>query len=182
MRRPIPTARRRAKRDALRAAILDTADRAGKLSTDRIVAAAKSPKNPLHDQFEWDDSVAAHQQRLGVARALIRDIVYVGEDLEGNVVQTIAFVQEPGVFNRSSFIPLSSAVRNKAMSLAIIAAELARCEGNIRRTQEIADVLKMRKDVDTVLMQLITLQKKVERATARIGRSKRTGREDRPSA
>lgn len=180
--RPIVTAPRRARREALRREIEATRDSKGRLTTQRVVEAAKDPKSVLHSQFEWDDSVAAHQHRLGVARALIRDIVYIGVDSTGKAVSAIAYVPEPGVYNRSSFIPLSSAVRNKTLAVEIMTAELARCEGNIRRTQDIADVLKMRAHIDKLLHDLIGIQEKVKRASMRIKTSKRTQREDRPAA
>ncbi len=37
-----------------------------------VVAEAKRPKNPLHNEFEWDDAKAAHEHRLDTARRIIR--------------------------------------------------------------------------------------------------------------
>ena len=46
----------------------------GELRREDIVEAARSSRNPLHKEFEWDDKVAAHEQRLDRAGYLIRHL------------------------------------------------------------------------------------------------------------
>lgn len=46
----------------------------GDLEPDDIVREARAKHNPLHQNFEWDDSAAAHAHRLQQARALTRCI------------------------------------------------------------------------------------------------------------
>lgn len=43
----------------------------GRLDPKDVVNDARHPRSPLHDSFEWDDSVAAEQHRLLQARRLI---------------------------------------------------------------------------------------------------------------
>ena len=50
-------------------------DQDGILTAEAVVEAAKDPESPLHHQFEWDDSAAAHAHRLNQARQLIRTVV-----------------------------------------------------------------------------------------------------------
>lgn len=52
-------------------------DRDGRLEPALVVREAADPKNPLHDSFEWDDSLAAAEHRLQQARQLIRIAVTV---------------------------------------------------------------------------------------------------------
>jgi hypothetical protein len=61
--------------------------------------------------------------------------------------------------------------RNKALARATMQAELNRCEGSIRRAQDIADVLGMRAEVDQLLHEIIDLQERV--ALAEKGRKRR---------
>ena len=56
---------------------LDQLTRDGVLMPEDVVRFAKNPKTALHQQFEWDDSAAAHQHRLEQARAVIRTYVIV---------------------------------------------------------------------------------------------------------
>lgn len=55
-------------------ALLRIYERAGALRAEDVVEEARSAKSPLHDWFEWDDSVAAEQYRLQQARQLVREI------------------------------------------------------------------------------------------------------------
>jgi len=49
----------------------------GVLRPADVVKAAKAQTSPLHKYFTWDDTEAAHKQRLHEARALIRATVTV---------------------------------------------------------------------------------------------------------
>lgn len=51
----------------------------GRLEPEWVVHNAKSPHNPLHDLFEWDDNVAAQNYRVDQARAVIRSLEVVIE-------------------------------------------------------------------------------------------------------
>lgn len=53
----------------------------GILRAEDVVKNAAVRTSPLHPEFEWDDTKAAHQHRLDQARALIRVCVeFVGEE------------------------------------------------------------------------------------------------------
>lgn len=143
----------------LKKAIEATADGEGRITPDGIVAAAKNPKNPLHGEFDWNDATAAHQHRLAVARHLIRTIEYVGTDVKGRPVTAIAYVHEPSA-KEQSYVPLTKAQKDKALARSILTDELARCEAAIRRAREIADVLRLRDELDDLLRGIIDLRKR----------------------
>jgi len=44
-----------------------------------VVDAARSKRSPIHDDFEWDDAVAAEEARRYTARSMIRMLVVVVE-------------------------------------------------------------------------------------------------------
>lgn len=52
----------------------------GRLTASGVVRRARQKSSPLHEYFEWDDSVAAHQHRLWQARQLIKRITIVREE------------------------------------------------------------------------------------------------------
>lgn len=54
-------------------------ERGGRLAPTDLVADATYDDSPLHDLFEWDDEVAAHEHRLTQARYIIRSIVVTVE-------------------------------------------------------------------------------------------------------
>lgn len=57
------------------------------LIPDMVLDAAADPKSPLHDYFEWDDSVCARRYRIEQAGEIISRIRYVIVTDEGEVSQ-----------------------------------------------------------------------------------------------
>lgn len=57
----------------------------GELTPSLVVEKASDATNPIHDCFEWDDSLAANLHRRQQARMLIGSIVVIkSEEYEGN--------------------------------------------------------------------------------------------------
>jgi hypothetical protein len=55
---------------------LAAANRGGEMAkAEAVINAARSKRSALHPYFPWDDSVAAHQHRLYIARTLLRVVV-----------------------------------------------------------------------------------------------------------
>jgi hypothetical protein len=47
---------------------------AGRLTPELVLDDARDPDSPLHDRFEWDDTLAAEKYRRGQAADLIRSV------------------------------------------------------------------------------------------------------------
>src|SRR6185437_11347508 len=60
----------------------------GELTAELALDAARPKSSPLHDGFEWDDTVAAEQHRLTQARSMIRSVVIVPDKSMGPAVPT----------------------------------------------------------------------------------------------
>lgn len=73
-------------------------DRGGRLTPDDVVISARPRRSPLHDAFEWDDSVAAKAHRLNQARYLLRsvEVVIRSDGYSGPRRQSRAFVVVSG--------------------------------------------------------------------------------------
>ena len=55
----------------------------GGLTAETVVEAARPEESPLHGQFEWDDTEAAHQFRLVQSRSLMRRVgVIIREEVK----------------------------------------------------------------------------------------------------
>lgn len=64
----------------------------GALTPDLVVEEATPKSSPLHDRFEWNNSVAGHAYRLIQARELIRSVkVTYRNDLTGEKSTVRAF-------------------------------------------------------------------------------------------
>ncbi len=66
-------------------------DNGNVLTPHVIVEKAKSKNSPIHDHFEWNDSVAGEKYRLWQARYLINQIHIVVENAEGDEESIRAF-------------------------------------------------------------------------------------------
>ena len=82
----------------------------GSLVAANILEAAKNKKNPLHPEFEWDDSEAATQFRLTQARSLLRSLEVVYEELPNTPLRAYEVVTQAAVRDepeRKVYEPLS---------------------------------------------------------------------------
>ena len=68
----------------------------GGITAEQIVEAAKDVNSPLHKEFQWDDSVAAHQYRLHQARTMLAKfklIVRVDNNAAHNKIRQFTYVK-----------------------------------------------------------------------------------------
>jgi hypothetical protein len=74
----------------------------GTLEPKRVVNAARNLSNPLHQHFEWDDTVAAESYRIDQARTIIRIVRIVDESVkEGTTRAFVSINTEKGTSYRS---------------------------------------------------------------------------------
>lgn len=66
----------------------------GKIDAPTLLHHASSASSALHPFFEWDDKKAAHQHRLSQARLLLRSIVIVNEESDGEPIRAFMAVAE----------------------------------------------------------------------------------------
>lgn len=74
---------------AVQAALQDLYNQHGRLDPRDVVNVARDPENPLHDRFEWDDTVAAESYRLEQARMLIRSVKVTVQPSKSEPARTI---------------------------------------------------------------------------------------------
>lgn len=112
------------KRNAQHRRILDSIksqNPKGLLTTDDVVSAARPEDHPLHLEFEWDDSIAAHEHRKAQANALIRRVYVIEMD-----TQVPAFLSlSPDRKNGGGYRPVSEILNNE-QSMAQLAEDAKR--------------------------------------------------------
>lgn len=142
--------------EAFKSAIEAVADENGVITPERVVEAARDPKNILHAQFEWNDRIAAHEHRLATARALIRSIRYVAYDVPTAPPRAIQYAHTPGP--AQGYIALSKAARDKELALRIMNEEVARCEAAVTRARDVAGTLGLSVELEALLGRIIHIQ------------------------
>ena len=70
-------------------------DTHGQLTPQVVLTAARSPKSPLHMEFDWDEKSAANSWRLEQAQRLIQRVKVKYVDRSGEETHVRAFVSLP---------------------------------------------------------------------------------------
>lgn len=102
---------------------------------------SRDVNSPTHDEFEWDDSVAAEKFRLKQAHQLIIDLRIVHDNADREVTKDRAFIVTPE--RKSEYVPLQKALTNDEWRIGLLAQ--ARKDSEIflakyRRLEELASV------------------------------------------
>ena len=89
--------------------MLESMERNGAEITPRsVLDIAKNPDSPIHDDFEWDDTVAAEKYRLEQARRMIVCLKRVDAEEVQKDYKLRAVVSTPG--GNNVYVPLQTAL------------------------------------------------------------------------
>jgi hypothetical protein len=137
----------------------------GRLTPDGVLKAAKSPKSPLHSEFEWDDSVAAYQFRLEQARRLIRSVEIKVETFD-IVVRGPKFVRDPDAGSDQGYIDTSRLRRDADGAREAVVHEFACAAAALTRARSVAAVLGLADQVDDLRNRVVGLANAAREARA----------------
>ena len=135
----------------------------GKLDPETVVDVARDPDHPLHSHFEWDDSKAAHQYRLGQARALIAgQRMYLFMVTSGPL-----FVHDPTLpTSVGGYVSLIDARQDDGKVMAILAEEVARiaalCERAMRVAASLRSLATVHQTLQAIGAQVVALQSELQ--------------------
>lgn len=126
----------------------------GNATAETVLEAAKSKRNPLHEEFEWDNETAAHEYRLTQARSLLRSIQIIRDDTPSQTPQrvyevvTIRNTEEDKpkkVYQTVDEIMADPDARAELLSRAL--RELVAWQKRYRALQELAVVFRATQEV-----------------------------------
>jgi hypothetical protein len=121
----------------------------GSATAELLVAKAKAKANPLHNEFQWDDQLAAHQHRLWRARVMMSSFMVLRGDLKTDRPQRVyEVVREPEktpgrikhVYRTTDDIMKDVDLRAELLGRAL--KELVSIRNRYRDLQELAIVLR----------------------------------------
>jgi len=131
----------------------------GDLSPDKIVAAASSPKNPLHVLFTWDDTKAAKEFRKDEARLLARSVIVTFKESPKIPVRAYHIVtikeserkasESVRVYNSTEDILADPTLRAELLSQAL--RELVAYQKRFRGLQELVPIFRALDEVLTTM-------------------------------
>ncbi len=148
---------------------LESLENDGRLLPSEVVAAAEDEASPLHDCFEWDDSKAAYQQRLGRARDLIvsfpAKITTIGTTLHcpATVVVTKQYIHDPSLpAHVEGYRRLEVLKNDPEMAAEAVRREIDSAAAHLRRAESIAEALGLASAVAAVKKKLVALRKRIK--------------------
>lgn len=103
------------------------------LTPQLVVDAARPPGSPLHDRFEWDDSVAGEEYRRYQASKLIRSVRYEYTPVdapERKFVRGFVSVRQEG--NREGYAPVEE-IASDEFGSRLLLQELEREMAELKR-------------------------------------------------
>ena len=114
------------------------------LTSANLVDASRPEDAPLHDDFEWDDSVAAEKFRQEQASTIIRNLVVVSEESKTEPYRgffTIDMVKaEPNTYEPTHVIMSDEGKRNKLLQIAL--AELRTFKHKYEQLTELSEIFE----------------------------------------
>jgi hypothetical protein len=125
----------------------------GRLTPEAVVKDAEDPNSPLHAKiFSNTDVEAAYQHRLDLARQLIRS-VRVNITVDQRSISVVGYVHDPSSHS-SGYVPTVSLINERERALEVVLREFSRVEAIISRSREIAEVLGLRAELESMLNNL----------------------------
>ena len=110
-------------KDRVQSAVCDIYKQHGEVKPQELVDTARPTSSPIHDAFEWDDSIAGEKYRLIQADTWIRNVTIIIEDKEDVFIDVSvedAQCQEPMAVNTKNVEEFNIAIEDVEISLAAL--------------------------------------------------------------
>jgi len=125
----------------------------GVLRPEDVVDEARDPRSPLHDQFDWDDSEAAHKWRLHQARNLIRVCVRYVEtpDRERKPCRVFVSLTTDRVSNGGGYRALDDVLRVKSTREQLLEDAMREAEAFARKYAMLSELAEVHAAISRAL-------------------------------
>lgn len=133
----------------------------GRLTPRDVIDYARPDDSPLHEYFEWDDSIAADQYRLYQARKLIArvEVNYTTENIKFSVP---GFVRDPDcAHDEQGYVAVAKVRSKKDVAKEIMLAELQRISSHIERAESLASYFDVQEGVKDVKKRVKRIEKRI---------------------
>jgi hypothetical protein len=142
------------------AALSKCKNASGNIDPAILVEQAEDKNHELHDRFEWDDSKAAHMQRIETARQLIKSLKHIVTYEEKRIVVPY-YVSDPRT-KKVGYTPAITIKKNRDSAMAVLNDELARIRGAIHRAVGLAAVFGLKSEFDDLLNEVVDIETKLQ--------------------
>lgn len=140
---------------------LRSLERDDRLTPDDVIADAKDPASPLHDEFQWDVNEAALEHWREIARHLIRSVVYTVE-IATTRIDVSRYVHDPDAHGQG-YVSVPHVLTERDLAARCLAEEFGRAEAACSRSLAYAAAFGLSADVSRLLSRIQTLAEKIKR-------------------
>jgi hypothetical protein len=151
-----------AKRDAIAARLaLLAKNGGGRLTPDAVIADAKNPKSPLHDQFEWDVGKAAYEHWQQQARDLIVSVKYTMTTTHTTVRVPMYYRDPTCAPQEAGYVDVPKLRSDEDMARDALIDAFRAVGDMLRRAQQLAVALEMDDEVAKLLNGVVELRQRL---------------------
>ena len=138
-----------------------------RLHEEAIVDFARPDESPLHDEFEWDDTIAGAKFRLVQAGCLIRRVhVTIQKPTGGEAVSVRAYVSlASDRIEGGGYRPILEVMTDEQRYQEMLATALAELENFQRRFRELKELSPILQTIDKATKRI---RRKIEREQPRL--------------
>jgi hypothetical protein len=130
----------------------------GRLTPNLVLDEARDPESILHNLFEWDDGLAAHQHRLFQARQIITSVRVV-ITTEKRKISTVYYVRDPEAGpTEQGYVSIDKLKSSDDLARESMVMEFARAQSHLTRAKLHAEALGLDDDVDALLDSLTRIK------------------------
>ncbi len=133
----------------------------GTLKPDLVIEAARDPGSVLHNRFNWDVGIAAHEHWRYVARGIIRS-VRVEVRTETTTVSCVAYVHNPDSGREQGYIAVRTVRTDRDAARSVLVDEFSRAASALSRARELAVAFALAEDVEDIIGRVKSIRDKVQ--------------------
>lgn len=146
----------------VRTRLVELENEHGQITPEVVVTDAKDKKSPLHDLFDWDVRSAAMKHWLDTARTIIRSVRLVSSIVETTVIKAPHYVRDPSIpGNEQGYISIARLQKDPEAAKASLLLEFGRAEGALTRARQLAEVLALEHEVESLIARVVGLRGRV---------------------
>jgi hypothetical protein len=138
---------------------LELANPENEITPRSLWESARDADHPLHDEFEWDDSVAAAAHRDEQARRLLRLRVTVTH--EERIIDAPICVRKPDApADTAGYVRTTKLLDDKEQARRALVEEIERASRAVERARLVGSALGLTDECDTLLESLLLLKQR----------------------
>lgn len=123
----------------------------GEPTAEDVVSSARPAKSPIHDMFEWDDTVAGESYRVEQARHMLRSLVITTTHSEQQA-ESRAFVAIDIEERRHDvYVPISVAMSTLDMRAQVLERARRELSAFRQKYQDLSELSAVFQAIDSVL-------------------------------